>query len=104
MFKIVDFESFKKHRDLGMFDKLYVIEQNLTDDEEEQLGEWLSMNCSKNFIMTKQTSKIYAGGYHDNIAGWASRHIVGYNEEQRDYQVKLYQEDVVLFEMVWLTK
>lgn len=104
MFKIVDFKAFTKHSHLGVFDKIYVIEQCLTDDEEEQLGEWLSMNCSKNFIMTKHTNKIYAGGCHDNMSGWASRHIVGFRDETRDYHIKLYKEDMVLFEMVWLTK
>ena len=104
MFKLEDFKAFTKHNHLGVFDKIYVIEQTLTDDEEEQLGEWLSMNCSKNFIMTKQTNKIYAGGCHDNLSGWASRNIIGFRDEQRDYHIKLYQQDVVLFEMVWLTK
>ena len=103
MFKIVDFKAFTKHTHLGVFDKIYVIEQNLTDDEEEQLGEWLSMNCSKNFIMTKRTDTIYAGGCHDNQSGWANRHSSFYYDEQREYHVKLYKEDIVLFELVWLT-
>lgn len=103
MYKIEDFKAFTKHRELGVFDKLYVIDQTLSDGQEEQLGEWLSLNCTKNFIMTKNTTQIYAGGSSDNAEGWASRHIPGYHDERREYMVKLYKQDILLFEMVWLT-
>jgi hypothetical protein len=103
MFKLEDFEAYTKHDYIGVFDKLYHIEDDLTDEQEIQLGEWLSTNCTRNFIMSKKTNSIFAGGCANNESAWLNRHNAGPFDVIREYYIKLYNSDVTLFELVWLT-
>lgn len=103
MFKLEDFEAYTKHTDIGVFDKLYHIDVTMTDEQEIQLGEWLSINCTKNFVMSKKTNCIFAGGCADNAGAWLNRHNAGPFDVFKEYHIKLYNSDVTLFELVWLT-
>lgn len=104
MFKLENFESYTKHSAIGVFDKLYHVEDELTDEQEVQLGEWLSINCTKNFVMSKQTHCIFAGGCTDNLQAWTDRHTGNPPFDViREYHIKLYKSDITLFEFVWLT-
>ncbi len=103
MFKLENVEAATKHPKLGVFDKIYHVECDLTDEQEIQLGEWLSTNCTKNFIMNKRTDSIFAGGCTNNTWAWKERHIHGPFDIHRQYYIKLHKPDITLFELVWLT-
>ena len=103
MFKLTDVEAATKHPELGVFDKLYHVKCDLTGEQEDQLGEWLSTNCTKNFIMSKNTSSIFAGGCTDNANAWWDRHTGTAFNVHTEYYIKLYKPDLILFELVWLT-
>jgi hypothetical protein len=104
MFKLESVETATKHPKLGVFEKIYHIEDDLTDEQEDQLGEWLSVNCINNFVMSKQTNCIFAGGCTNNLQAWTDRTTGGPPFDViREYYIKLYKSDVTLFELVWLT-
>lgn len=87
---------------IGTFDKLYHFHESWTDEQELALCEWLSLNCTLNFIFVKYEVGILAGGNTDNAEFWTAkkhRRRIKIN----DYFIKLYETDVTMFEMVWLT-
>lgn len=88
---------------LGAFDKMYYFDDNWTEENVLTLAKWLSFNCTKNFIFSKSETRIIAGGSTDHIQAWNNRDSY-YNELViAQYYIKLYKEDVIAFEMVWLT-
>ena len=96
-------KSHAVHEQRGVFDKLYHIKCSLTTDQEEAIAYWLSHNCTENFIFTKNTSVIMAGGSTNHQVAWARRKHNRSLSETNDYYIKLYKNDLLLFEMVWLT-
>jgi hypothetical protein len=95
--------SYTAHEDRGVFDKLYHVKCSLTTDQEEAIAYWLSHNCTENFIFTKNTSVIMAGGSTDHQVAWKRRRYRRREHETNDYHIKLYKTDMILFEMVWLS-
>jgi hypothetical protein len=87
---------------IGSFDKLYYFHEYWKIEQEQILCEWLSLNCTLNFIFVKYQSGIIAGGNVDNAAFWIAK-----KRRSRlyvtDYFLKLYEADVTMFELVWLT-
>jgi hypothetical protein len=90
---------------IGTFDKLYYFHDSWTKTQEDKLSSWLSLNCTKNFIFMKLNSTILAGGNVDNAYEWNTHKKKRRQQiDASDYFIKLYQSDVIMFEMVWLTK
>jgi hypothetical protein len=91
---------------IGTFDKLYHFKEDWSNDEETIMAEWLCVNCTKNFIFSKLTSTILAGGAsnpEDAIIFWKKRKKYYHGTNILEYFVKLYKEDTIAFELVWLT-
>ena len=89
---------------IGVFDKMYHFTESWTADQEFMLRKWLSYNCIQNFIFSRHEIKILAGGSSDNIVAWEQRTDDDYhNLTVSEYFVKLYNDDVTAFELVWLT-
>lgn len=89
------------HADIGMFYRLYEIE-GISSKERDRLARWLCQNCTENFIMTELSSTIIAGGTSD-IKNSFSYRSANREDAFLTYQVKLHKEDVMLFELCWLT-
>ena len=88
---------------IGTFDKMYHFRDAWTYDEENVMAEWLSHNCTENFIFNKLSSGILAGGMSDNKHAWDTLGRDRRDLEICEYHIKLYSADITMFEMVWLT-
>lgn len=88
----------------GAFDYELVITSDLTQDQKDNLCEWLAYNCKKNFIVFEKTNTRLAGGSSDNLADWKRRHIIDIYSKFDTIStvtVRLSKEDITLFRMVW---
>jgi hypothetical protein len=91
---------------IGAFDKLYHFHDLWTPHQEYALAEWLSLNCTANFIFVKLQIGVLAGGTENNSSYWSAIKTKKWNSTPLtldDYFLKLYEADVIMFEMVWLT-
>lgn len=84
----------------GAFSYEMEINQNLTDEELDKLGEWLSENCRDNFIMLVDVGKIYAGGTSNNSLAWKNRRHRQLDEIKK-IRIRLSRWDENLFKLVW---
>ncbi len=93
------------HKLIGMFDVQYKFEDDWTQTEENIMDAWLCHNCTKNFIFSKESHQLIAGGCANNVTDWEYRNsVIGSpNEIYSEFFVKLYNDDRMLFEMVWLS-
>lgn len=93
------------HRLIGLFDIQYTFDQDWSPLEESVMDAWLCHNCTKNFIFSKETHQLLAGGCVDNEADWEYRNSDNSveNEPYSKFFIKLYNIDRMLFEMVWLS-
>lgn len=101
----------KSQNDIGLFDVAYDI---LDCDVEwmQLLINWLATNCTHNFIVMEQMSRVAAGGWVDNRRAFENG-CFRLNEQDRkdkdgtwirEWQVRLSNFDDVLFSLVWMTK
>jgi len=93
------------HKVTGLFDVQYMFDSNWTQAEENAMDAWLCHNCTKNFIFCKTVHQLIAGGCMDNATDWQYRQDDDnmLNEPYSEFFVKLYNDDRMLFEMVWLS-
>jgi hypothetical protein len=97
-------EAFKKDFKIkdwpaGAFDyELTMVES--TAEETDVLCEWLSTNCTDNFIVARDSSQILAGGCSDNALSWKKRHSA--RELITEIRIRLHESDIMLFRMAWL--
>lgn len=94
---------------LGVFDRMYRFLDDWSPAEEDMMIQWLTFNCTENFIFSCISTDILAGGRSDPIGDWLHRRKGGRRRNKTDlrskaYHIKLHKEDVVMFEMVWLTE
>lgn len=94
------YKTFSLHPQIGVFDRLYEIGE-LTKDEVEYMGEWLSHNCTKNFIFLEMSTRIIAGGTSNHPLAWKQRNIMD-RVTVRSHLLKLYNDDFAFFELSWL--
>jgi hypothetical protein len=96
-------DSNPKEWPAGAFDyqmSIYLSDKNLT----VQLCEWLSENCTKNFIVSRIQSEIIAGGHTDNRLAWKQRKRrkrFGYDPTVK-LQIRLHDDDVLMFRLAWV--
>lgn len=93
------------HKLIRLFDVQYKFDQEWTQAEEDTMDAWLCHNCTKNFIFSKETHQLIAGGCANNATDWQYRHssIGTPNNSYSEFFVKLYNDDRMLFEIVWLS-
>lgn len=86
----------------GAFDyqlKFYEYSRKETD----QICEWLSKNCTNNFIVIRDESQIIAGGYSDNKTAWKQKNKKSFKRDLiSEVIIRLQQSDIFLFRMVWM--
>lgn len=94
-----------EYKIIGTFDIQYTFDENWSKTEEDIMDAWLCHNCNSNFIFSKQTDQIIAGGCVNNATDWEDRHSKNgiANELFSNYFVRLHNADKMLFEMVWLS-
>lgn len=109
-FTLIDrIEKFKSNYNVlswpaGAFEYELVIGQSLSKNQLDTLCEWLSENCTRNFVIVKKQSRILAGGTSDNKLAWKQRRkYKTIHDEQVDIVIRLSSADVMLFRMVWIT-
>ncbi len=92
----------------GAFDyqlSVYLKDPALTD----QLCEWLSENCTENFVVSRIESDIIAGGTTNNSRAWKQRHRKSKrNKFSYDtivkLQIRLHDADVLMFRLAWFER
>ena len=94
------------NEDIGLFDYGYDFDCDNIDLINE-LIEWLSINCTYNFIFTEKTFRIIAGGYSDNRLAYNNKRVKytkkwAITDNERSYQIRLSNDDNTLFKLVWL--
>jgi hypothetical protein len=97
-------ESFKKDFEIkdwpaGAFDYELTIFESTTD-ETDMLCEWLSTNCTDNFIVARDSSQILAGGSTNNALSWKNKHSA--RDLTTEIRIRLHERDIMLFRMAWL--
>jgi len=105
----IDSEIFKSSSDLakwpaGDFDYQIILE-DINDDYIFDLCEWLAENCSRNFVLVKETSELIAGGSTNNLSKWNRRKERGrdkFDKETVNAFIRLYDDDVTAFRIVWV--
>lgn len=99
-------EIFKKNHNnwpAGAFDYQLRL-KDMPEDEIETLCEWLSINCTKNYIVSKDTLQILSGGPTNNQLAWKQRNRSNhYNEKTSTIKVRLDDADITLFRMAWVS-
>lgn len=86
------------------WDFAYQISDILSQQEVDTLVEWLCSNCRENFIVTKKTAQIVAGG---STEPWLTYQLSLQTEPEyfeHYYEIKLYESDRLAFELAWLTQ
>ena len=88
---------------VGAFERSYHIPHTLTAEQKLGLIEWLAKSLLKNFILLEKHSTTLAGGYSDNFWAWEAGRFnqVHPHAVTTEYELRLHQADVTVFEMVW---
>jgi hypothetical protein len=106
-----NFEIKPVKSNIGVFDVAYIL-HNIDEDTVQSVIDWLAENCSDNFIVTKTSHRIVAGGYVDNKQAYkngrfklkSSRKNNHITDSDVSYEVRLHNFDSVMFSMVWLNE
>lgn len=94
-------------RNIGLFHRAFVFEDHDKEVMPEMI-EWLSFNCTENFIVTEVRSSIVAGGYSNNKKAFKLGRfkLTGKSAKNRDlatiYEVRLDKVDLLAFRLRWL--
>lgn len=77
---------------------------DLTDNEIDIIAEWLSENCTENFIVFKNLSEIVAGGSVNNLLLWNYRKVHGPDPDSRtiNLKIRLSSADISAFRLTWV--
>lgn len=89
----------------GMFEYEVKIVQDFTNEELDEVCEWLAHNCKANFIALLKTNETLAGGSTNNLVSWNNRQNQGiYSQLNKTLKlhIRLYSEDVVAFRLRWI--
>ena len=83
---------------IGLFDTVVEFQTD-SEEESEQIGNWVSHVFSDHFVLLEHfSSKIYAGGCTDNAQGWDQN----WNERDKKpsanyYELRCSEKDSVVF-------
>ena len=92
---------------IGLFDKEFTFEDHEKEIIEDII-EWLSYNCTENFIVTEIRSNIAAGGCCNNKEAFENgdfklgRKNARRGELATEYDIRLTQIDVFAFRLRWI--
>jgi hypothetical protein len=85
----------------GAFD--YQLElENMDDDQVDHVCEWLSMNCTENFVVIRTDSYLIAGGTTDNRRAWQQRDTRFGRDRLVKLRIRLHAADTMMFRLAWL--
>jgi hypothetical protein len=69
-----------------------------------QICKWLSINCTKNYIVSMDTMEILSGGTNNNRLSWKQRkRNKRFPEKTSTIKIRLDCSDIMLFRMVWVS-
>jgi len=74
----------------------------------KEIIEWLSINCTDNFILTETISHIIAGGFSDNALAFEngsfnmSRKNKREHKLQTQYEIRMHKSDFLHFRLRWI--
>jgi len=72
----------------------------------QDIIEWLSLNCTYNFIVRVTSNQLVAGGHVDNLAAWNAGRFAEDCPDRyatHDYEIRLSNYDNTAFSMRWIT-
>ena len=92
---------------IGLFDTAFAFDDS-ENETIESIIEWLSFNCTENFIVNATKSSIVAGGWADNKQAYKNghfkipSHVIKRGHITITYEVRLKKVDVLAFRLRWI--
>jgi len=94
---------------IGLFHVEYTISEGWDEQDVNEMGDWLSENCTENYIYTRDISHIIGGGSYPIKGRWMRYKKLRLRSAISDehdvntvYRIRLHQPDDLLFRLTWL--